>query len=79
MHVNALFWKSQTHSVNDSIYDFDGVSLEIPVKNNIVGMLLTCPFGKKRSEVLIKQIYDLVMPYGVEDKLVGNSSCQWWV
>ena len=26
---------------NDSIYDFDGVFLEIPVKNCIVGILLT--------------------------------------
>ena len=40
---NALLWESQTHSVNDSIYDFDRVFLEIPVKNCIVGMLLTCP------------------------------------
>ena len=42
---NALFLKSQTHSVNvhDSIYDIDWVFLEIPVKNCIVGMLLTCP------------------------------------
>ena len=29
---NAIFWKSQTQSVNESIYDFDWVSLEIPVK-----------------------------------------------
>ena len=27
------FWNSQTHSVNDSIYDFDRVFLENPVKN----------------------------------------------
>ena len=30
---NASFWKSQTNSVNDSIYDFDWVILEIPIKN----------------------------------------------
>ena len=42
---NALFWKSQTHSVNDTINDFDWVFLEIPVKICIVGMLLTCPIG----------------------------------
>ena len=38
---NALFWKSQTNSVNDSIYDFVGVFLEIPVKlhcGNVVDM-----------------------------------------
>ena len=50
---NALFWKSQTHSVNvsiignymsmDSIYDFYSVYLDIPVKNYIVGMLLMSP------------------------------------
>ena len=40
---NALFWKSQTHSVNDSIYNFDWVFLEIPVKNCMVRMLLTGP------------------------------------
>ena len=40
---NALFWKSQTHSVNDSIYNFEIVFLEFPEKNCIVGMLLTCP------------------------------------
>ena len=28
---------------NDSIYDFDGVFLVIPVKDCIVGMLLTRP------------------------------------
>ena len=39
---NALFSKSQTPSVNDSI-DFEWVILEIPVINCIVGMLLTCP------------------------------------
>ena len=38
---NALFWKSQTHSVNDSIhvYGFAWAFLEIPVKNCIVGIL----------------------------------------
>ena len=41
---NTLFWKSRTHSVNDSIiHDFDWVILEIPVKICIVGMLLTYP------------------------------------
>ena len=40
---NALFSKSQTYPINDSIYYFDWVFLEIPVKNCIVGMLLTCP------------------------------------
>ena len=34
-----LFWNSQTHSVNNSIYDFDWVFQEIPVKNRIEGML----------------------------------------
>ena len=34
--------QSQPRSVNDGIYDFDGVFLEIPTKNCIVGMLLTC-------------------------------------
>ena len=42
---NALFRTSQTHSGNDSISDFDWVFLEIPVKNCIVGMLLTCPIA----------------------------------
>ena len=37
---NACFWISQTHSVNDSMYEFDWVFLEISVKNCIVGMLL---------------------------------------
>ena len=40
---NALFCKSQTHSDNDSIYYFDWVFLEIPMKTCIVGMLWTCP------------------------------------
>ena len=35
--------KCQTLRVNDNIYDFDSVFLEIPVKNCIMGMLLTCP------------------------------------
>ena len=39
---NKLFWDSQTHSLNDSIYNFDWVFLEIPVRNCIAGMLLTC-------------------------------------
>ena len=40
----AKFWNPQTHSVNDSMSDFDSVFLETPVvKNCIVGMLLTCP------------------------------------
>ena len=39
----ALLWNSQTHSVNDTIYDFDWVFLEIPVKIFIVGVILTCP------------------------------------
>ena len=43
---NALSWKFQTHSVNDSMMnDFDWVFLEIPVGNYIVGMLLTCPIS----------------------------------
>ena len=45
---NALFLKSRTHSVNDRIYDFDWVFLEFPVKNCIVGMLLTCPIEMLR-------------------------------
>ena len=40
---NALFWESRTHSVNDSIYDFDWVILKIAVKNCIIEMFLTCP------------------------------------
>ena len=32
-----------THAFNDGIKDFDGVFLEILVKNCIVGMLLTYP------------------------------------
>ena len=39
----CIIWKSQAHSVNYSIYDFHWVFLEIPEKNSIVGMLLTCP------------------------------------
>ena len=32
------------HAVNESIlHDFARVFLEFPVKNNIMGMLLTCP------------------------------------
>ena len=46
---NALLWKSQTHSVNDSIKDFDQVFQEIPLKNCIVVMLLTCPIGNAMS------------------------------
>ena len=38
---NALFQNSQTHSVNDSIKDFDWLVLQISVKNCIVGMLST--------------------------------------
>ena len=41
----ALFWKSQTHSANDGIYDYEWVFLEIPVKNCIVGMLYTCLYA----------------------------------
>ena len=45
-HVNesitlCIILESQTHSVNDSIYNFDRVFLEIPVENCMVGMLLT--------------------------------------
>ena len=36
-------WKSQTHSFNDSICDFQWVFQETPVKNCIMGMLVTCP------------------------------------
>ena len=35
--------------VNGSIYDFDWVFLEIPVKHCIVGMLLTCLIVSSRS------------------------------
>ena len=35
--------KSRTHTVNDSIWDFDWVCMEIVVINCIVGMLLTRP------------------------------------
>ena len=42
----AIFWKSQTYSVYDSIYEFDWVFLGNPVKNCIVGMLSTCPIGE---------------------------------
>ena len=31
-----FFWKFPTHSVNDSIYDFELVFQEIPVRNSIV-------------------------------------------
>ena len=42
---NAVFWKSQTNSVNDSMIwlRFDWIFQEIPVKNWIVGILFTCP------------------------------------
>ena len=43
---NALFWKS----VNDSLYDFDWVFPEIPVKSCIVGMLLACPICGKNEQ-----------------------------
>ena len=33
---NALFGSSHSHSVIDSIYDFDWALLEIPLKNCIV-------------------------------------------
>ena len=46
---NPLFWKSKTHSVNDSIYDFDWVLLEIPVKTCSAEMLLTCPISFQSS------------------------------
>ena len=36
-----------TNSVNDSIFIFDWVFLEIPLKNCIVGMQLTCPRGMR--------------------------------
>ena len=35
--------ENQTHAVNDSLYDFEWVFLEIPVKNCIVGMLIKRP------------------------------------
>ena len=39
----CIIWKFQAYSVSDSIYnDFDRVFLEIPEKNYIVGILLTC-------------------------------------
>ena len=38
---------TQTHRVN-AFKDFDGVFLEIRVKNCIVGMLLTCPIRRVR-------------------------------
>ena len=39
----ALLCHFQTHSVNDEIYISEWRYLEIPVKNCIVGTLLTCP------------------------------------
>ena len=42
---NALFLKTQTHTLTDSRYEFDWVFLEIPMKNCIVGMLLTRPIS----------------------------------
>ena len=59
---NALFWKSQTHSVNESIYGFDGVFLEIPVKNCIVDMLLTCPIC-----VILRYKYVLIKVTATKD------------
>ena len=39
-----LYFGNPRHTEsNNSIYDVDGVFLEIPVKNCIVGMLLTGP------------------------------------
>ena len=57
---NALFWKSQTHSENDSIYDFNWVFVESPVKNYIVGMLLTCTYwwtSFKQCNFICKYLY----------------------
>ena len=47
-HVNEYptmhYFENPRHSVNDSIlYDFDWEFLEVPVKNCMVGMLLTRP------------------------------------
>ena len=62
----CIFQKSQIHSVNDSVYDFHWVCLEIPVENCIVGMLLTCPF------------VDILIWVALQSCTVGesdNSSC----
>ena len=58
---NALFWKSQTHSVNDSIHNFDWVFLEIPVKNCIVGYSLTCPIDPSHHWRRKSQICTLLL------------------
>ena len=51
------YWKSQTHSVNDSIYDFYLVFLEIPMENCIVGMLLICPISRLLQMVWFRETW----------------------
>ena len=41
---NALFWNSQTHSVNDSVQDFDKVFLGIPMKKLHFGNVVNMPY-----------------------------------
>ena len=61
MH-NAIFQNSQTHSVTDSILDFGWVFLEIPVKNGIVGMLLTYKSDNQYPGLLWLQ---LIIDHGI--------------
>ena len=41
--------KFQMHSVNDNIYDFDWVCIETPVRDCVIGMLLTYAIGMRYS------------------------------
>ena len=54
---NTLFWKS--HSVNDGKNDFDWVFMEIPMKNCIVGMLLTWPI----AEMIVPSVHTCSLLY----------------
>mgnify|MGYP001802906133 CR=1 FL=1 len=58
---NALFLKSQTRPVNDSIYNFDWVFLEIPVKSRIVGYSLTCPIDPSHHWCCKSQVCNLLL------------------
>ena len=86
---NALFWKSQTHSVNDTIYNFNWVLLEIPVKNCIVGMLLTCRIPHRRVKKILSNfmrqglcnnnvIFHLIFQiYSAKSYLLSLTECVW--
>ena len=43
------YFGNPRHTQSMIAYDFDRVFLEIPVKNCIVGMLLTCPINWQRT------------------------------